>query len=59
MLEALDLREAVVVGHSMGGMTLMRFCADHPDVLDEHVAGCVFLATAPVVPLPAPLCSAR
>jgi pimeloyl-ACP methyl ester carboxylesterase len=52
VLEALDLRRAIVVGHSMGGMTLMQFCADHPDVLDERVAGCVFLATAPVVPLP-------
>jgi pimeloyl-ACP methyl ester carboxylesterase len=51
-LEALDLRDAIVVGHSMGGMTLMRFCGDHPDVLGERVAGVVFLATAPVVPLP-------
>ena len=50
MLEALDLREAIVVGHSMGGMTLMQFCGDHPDVLDERVAGVVFLATAPVDP---------
>lgn len=52
-LEALDLRDAIVVGHSMGGMTLMQFCGDHPDALDERVAGVVFLATAPVVPLPA------
>jgi pimeloyl-ACP methyl ester carboxylesterase len=36
----------------MGGMTLMRFCGDFPDVLDERVAGVVFLATAGVVPLP-------
>lgn len=55
VLEALDLRDAIVVGHSMGGMTLMRFCADHPDVLDERVAGVVFLATAGVVPLPVPV----
>jgi pimeloyl-ACP methyl ester carboxylesterase len=52
VLEELDLRGAIVVGHSMGGMTLMQFCADHPEVLDERVAGCVFLATSPVVPLP-------
>jgi pimeloyl-ACP methyl ester carboxylesterase len=51
-LEALDLRDAIVVGHSMGGMTLMQFCGDHPDVLAERVAGVVFLATAPVIPLP-------
>lgn len=52
VLEHLDLRDAIVVGHSMGGMALMRFCGDHPEVLDERVAGVVFLATSPVVPLP-------
>lgn len=45
LLQALDLHDAVVVGHSMGGMTLMRFCGDHPDVLAERVAGLVFVAT--------------
>lgn len=45
LLEALDLRDAIVVGHSMGGMTLMTFCAEHPDVLAERVAGAVFLNT--------------
>jgi pimeloyl-ACP methyl ester carboxylesterase len=53
VLEQLDLRDAIVVGHSMGGMTLMQFCADHIETLDERVAGCVFLATAPVAPFPA------
>lgn len=46
LLEALDLRDAILVGHSMGGMTLMRFCGDHPDVLDERVAGIALVATA-------------
>ncbi|MGI8755520.1 MAG: alpha/beta fold hydrolase [Acidimicrobiales bacterium] len=46
LLEALDLHDAIVVGHSMGGMTLMEFCGDHPAVLAERVAGLVFLATA-------------
>jgi pimeloyl-ACP methyl ester carboxylesterase len=45
LLEALDLRGAIVVGHSMGGMTVMQFCGDHPDVLHERVAGLVFVAT--------------
>ncbi|MFN8018254.1 MAG: alpha/beta hydrolase [Acidimicrobiales bacterium] len=45
LLVALDLHDAVVVGHSMGGMTLMQFCGQHPDVLDERVAGLVFVAT--------------
>jgi pimeloyl-ACP methyl ester carboxylesterase len=51
VLEELDLRGAIVVGHSMGGMTLMRFCADHPDVVEERVAGVAFLATAASTPL--------
>ena len=45
LLISLDLHDAVVVGHSMGGMTVMQFCADHPDVLAERVAGLVFVAT--------------
>lgn len=46
VLVRLDLTGAVVVGHSMGGMALMRFCGDHPVVLRERVAGLVFLSTA-------------
>ncbi|MCU1355641.1 MAG: putative hydrolase or acyltransferase of alpha/beta superfamily [Acidimicrobiales bacterium] len=45
VLVGLDLHDAIVVGHSMGGMTAMQFCGDFPDVLDERVAGLVFLAT--------------
>jgi non-heme chloroperoxidase len=45
VLEGLDLRDAVVVGHSMGGMGLMQFCGAHPDVLGSRVAGLVFMAT--------------
>ncbi len=45
VLTALDLRQAVLVGHSMGGMTVMQFCGDHPEVLAERVDGLVFVAT--------------
>ncbi len=45
VLSRLDLRATIIVGHSMGGMALMRFCADDPVALDERVAGLVFLAT--------------
>lgn len=45
LLVGLDLRDAVVVGHSMGGMTAMQFCGEHPDVLAERVAGLIFVAT--------------
>ena len=51
VLEKLDLRGAIVVGHSMGGMTLMRFCADHTDVLEERVGGLGFVATAASTPV--------
>jgi pimeloyl-ACP methyl ester carboxylesterase len=51
VLEELDLREAIVVGQSMGGMTLMRFCADQHDVLEERVAGLGFIATAASTPM--------
>lgn len=45
LLVALDLRDAVLVGHSMGGMTIMRFARRHPDLLRERVAGLVLVAT--------------
>lgn len=46
LLTELNLRDSIVVGHSMGGMTVMRFCGDHPDVLAERVAGLALVATA-------------
>lgn len=45
LLTELDLHDAVLVGHSMGGMTVMQFCGDHPEVLADRVAGLVFVAT--------------
>jgi pimeloyl-ACP methyl ester carboxylesterase len=46
VVEALDLRDAVVAGHSMGGMTTMAFACRHPDVRRERVARLVLVATA-------------
>ena len=46
VLEHFDLRHAVVVGHSMGGMILMEFAGDFPEELQERVAGLVFMDTA-------------
>ncbi len=51
LLDELDLRDAVVVGHSMGGMSIMKFCADHPDVLSERVTALGFVATAAAPPV--------
>lgn len=45
LLEHLDLHDAIVVGHSMGGMTIMECCSHHPEVVAERVAGLVFMAT--------------
>lgn len=51
LLDELDLRDAIVAGHSMGGMVLGRFAADHlgaqpdPD-MQERVAGLGFISTA-------------
>lgn len=45
VLEALDLRDVVIVGHSMGGMATMRFAHRHPLVRKERVAGLVLVAT--------------
>lgn len=57
VLEALDLRDAVLVGHSMGGMAVMRFAERHPELLARRVRALVLVATTaePVLGLrPAP-----
>ncbi len=58
VLRHFDLRDTVIVGHSMGGMILMEFAGDFVADLDERVAGLVFMDTAayqvlPKVALPA------
>ncbi len=46
VLDQLDIRKAVIVGHSMGGMALMRFCADHRPTLNDRIRALIFLSTA-------------
>ena len=46
LLEDLDLRDAIVVGHSMGGMVTMQFALDHAEVRRERVAGLVLMSTS-------------
>ncbi|HLM17904.1 MAG TPA: alpha/beta fold hydrolase [Acidimicrobiia bacterium] len=46
VLEALDLRDVILVGHSMGGMAVQAFGIRHPDVVDERVRGLVLLSTS-------------
>jgi pimeloyl-ACP methyl ester carboxylesterase len=54
MLDHFDLHDAVIVGHSMGGMILMEFAGDFPDEVGKRVAGLVFMDTAAYQLLPGP-----
>jgi pimeloyl-ACP methyl ester carboxylesterase len=46
VLRSLDLRPALVVGHSMGGMTVLRLARRHPDLISERVSAVLLLSTA-------------
>ena len=46
VLEATGIRDAVLVGHSMGGMVVQELALRHPRELAEHVGGLVLLATS-------------
>jgi pimeloyl-ACP methyl ester carboxylesterase len=54
MVDHFDLHDAVIVGHSMGGMILMEFAGDFPDQVAKRVAGLVFMDTAAYQLLPNP-----
>ncbi|MEM6925923.1 MAG: alpha/beta hydrolase [Myxococcota bacterium] len=45
VLEAHDVRDAVLVGHSTGGFLGLRFLLEHPDVVRERLRGCLLVAT--------------
>src|SRR5205085_4892042 len=46
VLEYLDARDAVVAGHSMGGMAAQAFAIAHPEVLADRVAAVALVSTA-------------
>ena len=46
VLEAVDVRDAVLAGHSMGGMTVMSLLAHHPEVASDRGRAAVLVATA-------------
>jgi pimeloyl-ACP methyl ester carboxylesterase len=46
LLSSLDIHNAVLVGHSMGGMELGRFMVDHIGTATDRLHGAVFLATS-------------
>jgi pimeloyl-ACP methyl ester carboxylesterase len=45
VLDGLDLTDAVLVGHSMGGVAAQLFCLRHPDVAAHRLSGIVLLST--------------
>jgi non-heme chloroperoxidase len=45
VLEHVDARDAVVAGHSMGGMAAQAFAIEHPQVVRERVAGVALVST--------------
>ena len=46
LLEQLDLEDAVLCGHSMGGVIIGRFCTDYPELVRQRVGGLVFMDSA-------------
>lgn len=46
VLEATDVTDAVLVGHSMGGMSIQSYALEHPDHFAERARGVVLVATA-------------
>jgi pimeloyl-ACP methyl ester carboxylesterase len=59
VLEVLDLRDAVVVGHSMGGAVALGFAIDHPDVVADRVAALVLINSSARGPADRPLLRAK
>ena len=51
VVEGLDLHDAILVGHSMGGVAVQAFVTHFPDIAAERVAGIVLLSTLAKAPL--------
>ncbi|MEX2256942.1 MAG: alpha/beta fold hydrolase [Acidimicrobiia bacterium] len=45
VLEGMDLRDVILVGHSMGGVAAQAFVLAHPEIARERVRGLVLLST--------------
>jgi pimeloyl-ACP methyl ester carboxylesterase len=45
VLDALDIRDAVMVGHSMGGIAVQAYVTRHPEHASEHLRGIVLVST--------------
>jgi non-heme chloroperoxidase len=53
VLEGLDLRDVILVGHSMGGIAAQAFAIGHPEIARVRVRGLVLLSTFARTPLAA------
>ena len=51
VIEFLDLRDVILVGHSMGGMGVQSFLVHHPGLAAERVKGVVLQSTATRMPM--------
>jgi pimeloyl-ACP methyl ester carboxylesterase len=51
VIEELDVRGAVLVGHSMGGVAVQAFVTQFPEIAAERVSGIVLLSTLAKTPL--------
>ena len=51
VVEACTDGPVVLVGHSMGGMTIMQLAADHPELFGDRIVGVVLLSTSSRLPL--------
>ena len=45
LIKHFDLKDCLLVGHSMGGFLAMKFLIEHPDIQHTPVRGCVLMAT--------------
>jgi pimeloyl-ACP methyl ester carboxylesterase len=50
VVEGLDLHNAVLVGHSMGGVAVQSFLIRYPEIAADRVAGAVLLSTLAYTP---------
>jgi pimeloyl-ACP methyl ester carboxylesterase len=51
VVEACTDGPVVLVGHSMGGMTIMQMAADHPEMFGDQVVGVMLVSTSSRLPL--------
>ena len=51
VVEELDLQDAILVGHSLGGVAVQMFLIKYPEIAAERVAGVVLLSTLAYTPL--------